>query len=205
MEAENTSLGLLHGAQTGNDGSWKRLLAVYEPLIAGWARKHAATQQDAEDLAQEILLEVCKHLPRFEYRGQVGAFRAWLRILAAHTTSDFWTARRRQPQGTGDSEVLASLHQLADSGSDLANEWDREHDRAIVQRLLEMVGDEFTSVVLEAFRRQTLEGVSGQTVARELGVSVGAVYTAKSRVLQRLRQLSEGILSWDETGKIVPT
>jgi hypothetical protein len=44
-----------------------------------------------------------------------------------------------------------------------------------------------------------------QTEAGELNLSVNVVSTAKSRVLQRLRQLSEGLLEWGEACQADPT
>lgn len=52
----------------------------------------------------------------------------------------------------------------------------------------------FEPVSLQAFRRLTLDGASGAEVAQELGLSVGAVYVAKSRILARLRQEAEGLI-----------
>ena len=54
--------------------------------------------------------------------------------------------------------------------------------------------EEFEPVTLQAFRRLALDGVSGEEVAQELGLSVAAVYVAKSRVLQRVRQEAEGLI-----------
>jgi DNA-directed RNA polymerase specialized sigma24 family protein len=39
-----------------------------------------------------------------------------------------------------------------------------------------------------------LEGATGVEAAKELGLSVGAVYTARSRVLHRLREVAEGLI-----------
>ena len=60
--------------------------------------------------------------------------------------------------------------------------------------LLDLVEEEFEPTTLQAFRRLALEGVSGAEAARELGLSVAAVYVAKSRVLQRIRQEAEGLI-----------
>jgi RNA polymerase sigma-70 factor (ECF subfamily) len=53
---------------------------------------------------------------------------------------------------------------------------------------------EFEPLTLQAFRRSALDGVSGAEAARELGLSVSAVYIAKSRVLARIRQMAEGLI-----------
>ena len=60
--------------------------------------------------------------------------------------------------------------------------------------LLDLVEEEFEPITLRAFRRLALDGVSGAEAARELGLSVAAVYVAKSRVLQRIRQEAEGLI-----------
>ena len=39
-----------------------------------------------------------------------------------------------------------------------------------------------------AFRRTAIDGLPARRVAAELGLSVGAVYLAKARVLKRLQQ-----------------
>src|SRR6516162_139519 len=52
---------------------------------------------------------------------------------------------------------------------------------------------QFEPATLQAFRRLTLDGVSGAEAAEELGLTVPAVYMAKSRVLKRIRQEAEGL------------
>ena len=86
------------------------------------------------------------------------------------------------------------LEQLEDPHSDLSRQWEQEHDCHVVQRLLRRVEEAFTPPTRRAFRRLVLEGARPEEVAAELGLSVNAVLIAKSRVLQRLRQLAEGLV-----------
>jgi RNA polymerase sigma-70 factor (ECF subfamily) len=196
MELQDTRLSLLEQARTGSSPAWQRLIEVYQPFLSGWARRHTNSSQDAEDLAHEILLVLLRSLHRFEHNGRPGAFRSWLRTIAAHTTHDFWSAKQRTPHGTGDTAVLNMLKELEDPSSALTAAWDREHDQFVLKRLLEEVAIEFEPQTMQAFRRLALEGAAADRVAEELNLSVGAIYTAKSRVLQRLRQLSVGLLDW---------
>ena len=53
---------------------------------------------------------------------------------------------------------------------------------------------EFEPATMQAFRRVALEGASGAEAAGELGLSLAAVYAARSRVLRRLRELAEGLI-----------
>jgi RNA polymerase sigma-70 factor (ECF subfamily) len=89
---------------------------------------------------------------------------------------------------------VAALEQIADPDSDLNRQWDEEHDRYVLDCLLDLVEEEFEPMTLQAFRRLALDGAAGAEVAGELGMSVAAVYGAKSRVLARIRQEAEGLI-----------
>ena len=52
----------------------------------------------------------------------------------------------------------------------------------------------FSDVAWKAFQRYVIEERDAAATAAELGVSVGTVYAAKSRVLTRLRQELHGLL-----------
>jgi RNA polymerase sigma-70 factor (ECF subfamily) len=94
----------------------------------------------------------------------------------------------------GGSGATAALQELADPDSELNRQWDEEHDRYVLHCLLDLVDEEFEPSTLQAFRRLALDGVSGAEAAQELGLSVAAVYVAKSRVLARIRQEAEGLI-----------
>jgi len=94
----------------------------------------------------------------------------------------------------GGSSATAALQQIADPDSTLNRQWDEEHDQYVLNCLLDLVDEEFEPTTLRAFRRLALDGVSGAEVAQELGLSVAAVYVAKSRVLARIRQEAEGLI-----------
>jgi RNA polymerase sigma-70 factor (ECF subfamily) len=149
--------------------------------------------RDLEDLSQEVLLSVIKHLKSFQHSGQKGAFRSWLRTIVCSRTADYWrTLDAAMP--AGGSGATAALQELADPDSELNRQWDEEHDRYVLQCLLDLVEEEFEQSTLQAFRRLALEGVSGAETAQELGLSVAAVYVAKSRVLARIRQEAAGLI-----------
>ena len=46
----------------------------------------------------------------------------------------------------------------------------------------------------EIFKRNVLDEVSAQDVAKELGVSVASVHTAKSRIMRRLRETAADLI-----------
>ncbi len=189
-----TSLSLLGRAQADQHDGWWRFSELYAPLLRGWLARFEVPQADAEDLAQEVLLVVSRELPQFEHSGRAGAFRSWLRTILVHRVRDFWRARHYRPSATGGSSWQERLEQLVDENSDASREWNVEHDRFVMARLLEHVRPRFEDKTWEAFRRQMFEGQSADVVAAELGMSLNSVYVARSRVLSTLRREAQGLV-----------
>jgi RNA polymerase sigma-70 factor, ECF subfamily len=195
MSMSQTSASLLDRLRDRPDAAaWQRLVQVYTPLIRHWLRRAALPPADADDLVQDVLAAVVAELPRFQYDPTRGSFRAWLQVVTTNRLRAFWRARQARPTATGDSAFYErALGQLADPHSDLRRLWDREHDQYVARRLLELLEPEFEPSTWRAFRRVVLDGVKAAEVAKELGLSVNAVFIAKSRVLRRLRQELRGL------------
>ena len=66
--------------------------------------------------------------------------------------------------------------------------WEQEYQQQLFRLAAAQVRDAFAPSTWAAFWRTAVEGKSGATVAAELGLSVGAVYVARSRVLARLTE-----------------
>jgi RNA polymerase sigma-70 factor (ECF subfamily) len=191
---DSTHPSLLVRARAGDEGAWEDLCGVYRPLIVGWLRRQSIPTSDLDDLVQEILLTVVQGLPAFQHPGRPGCFRSWLRTIAHHHSCDYWRSPARRASAPGAGAAAQALAELEDPDSPLNRVWIEEHDRYVLRCLLDMMELEFEPVTLRAFRRVALEGASGTEVAGELGISVAAVYAARSRVLRRLREVAEGLI-----------
>ena len=193
MSAE-TSISLLERVrERGDEGSWRTLVEIYTPLIRGWLQRHAGLDGDSEDVIQEVLVVVVRRIPEFHREPRVGAFRAWLRAITVNCLRDAWKARRRV-KPAADSRIDELLQQLADPDSGLSRVWDEEHDRHVTQRLLQIIRGEFSEKTWLAFQRFALTDEPAETVAAELGMTVNAVFIAKSRVLTKLREEGRGLI-----------
>jgi RNA polymerase sigma-70 factor (ECF subfamily) len=166
-----------------DDAAWQRLADIYTPLIRGWLRRQALPEQDADDLVQEVLTVVFRRLPEFRRGDRTGSVRRWLRTITVNCLRDHWRARRGRPRATGDSDFLQMLEQLEDPDSGLSRLWDEEHNRHVTRHLLALIRPSFEARTWQAFERVALEDASPDEVAAELGMSVNAVFIAKSRVL----------------------
>jgi RNA polymerase sigma-70 factor (ECF subfamily) len=165
---------------------WLQLQAIYTPLIRKWLSRVPGLGEEANDLAQDVFLVVVRELPRFE-RQREGSFRAWLRQITVNKVrSD--RKRRGQIPAVGLDPADGFLDQLADPNGDLAREWDRDHDKWVVEKLLKIVRPDFHPSSWDAFQRSFLDAVPAAQVAEELGLTENAVLQAKYRILRRLRQ-----------------
>lgn len=187
-----TSTSLLQRLQEGpNEAAWHRMVDLYTPLIRGWLKRYALRDTDCDDLVQEVLAIVVRRLPDFECRPQIGAFRRWLRTITVNCLRDFWRSQRFK---TSQQEFGTVLAELEDPDSALSKLWDEEHDRHVTQCLLEKIRPRFEAKTWQAFQRVAIDGAPVDQVARELGLSLNAVFIAKSRVVQLLRKEAKGLL-----------
>ncbi|MHC4876961.1 MAG: RNA polymerase sigma factor [Planctomycetota bacterium] len=189
-----TSLSLLNRLRSPGSDDWGRLVELYSPLLRVWLRKYEVQGSDADDLLQEVLLTVSNEIGKFDHAGHPGAFRGWLKAILVNRLRKFWRARDRQPQARADSDLDARLAQLDDPASEMSRVWDRDHDRFVLRQLLALTESQFEPGTWQAFSRVALDGQKPADVASELGISLNAVCLAKSRVLRRLRQESEGLI-----------
>lgn len=180
-----TLLERLRGQPSAAD--WQRFHNVYRPLICGWLARIPGLRDEVDDLTQEILVAVIRSVAAFE-RQRAGSFRAWLRQITVNRVRSYWRERAKRPLvGFQGSATEDFLERLEDPASDLAAEWDREHDRHVFDRLLAIVQADFQPETWRAFQRFVLDGVPAAEVASELGISDNAVILAKARILKRLR------------------
>lgn len=183
----STSSGLIRGVQQGNPEAWRRLSDVFGPLIYSWGRRWGLSPEDAADVLQETLLAVARNVARFE-RIPDRSFRAWLWTITRSKIRDLSRRRKRQPQAGGGTSVNELLQQLPEQ---LPIDDDREQGvwKDTLLRALASARGDFAERTWQAFWQVIIQGRSPADVAAELGVSPAAVRQAKSRVLQRLREL----------------
>jgi RNA polymerase sigma-70 factor (ECF subfamily) len=190
-----TSLSLLNRLRSSPESeSWDRLVGLYSPLIRSWLRRYDVQDSDANDLVQEVLLAVSKDLAKFEHAGQPGAFRSWLKAILVNRLRCFWRARDRRPQARGDSDIDGRLALLDDPASEMSRIWNQQHDQFVLRQLLALVEPQFSANTWQAFQLVALKGKPADVVAKELEISVNAVFIAKSRVLSRLRKEADGLV-----------
>jgi RNA polymerase sigma-70 factor (ECF subfamily) len=189
-----TSASLLERLRTSRDeAAWRRLDDLYRPLIRRWLLRDPALRDESEDLVQEVMAVLVRELPRFQRR-RTGSFRRWLRTIAAHRLAAHGRSRKNRPRPLGGPAEKSPLAELADPNSALSRQWDEEHDRHVLRRLMELVVPQFAPTTLAAFRRVAFDGVAPAQVAEEVGLSLNAVLLAKSHVLNKLRQEAAGLI-----------
>jgi RNA polymerase sigma-70 factor (ECF subfamily) len=189
-----TSASLLERLRRAPDeAAWLRLDELYRPLIRRWLLRDPSLGAEAEDILQEVMGVLVRELPDFQ-RQRHGSFRKWLRTITVHRLAAFYRSRKNRPLALGCPLESSPLMQLADPNSELGSQWDREHDRYVLHRLMELIAPLFEPTTLAAFRRVAVEGIAPARVAEELGLSLNAVLIAKSRVLARLRQEAKGLI-----------
>jgi RNA polymerase sigma-70 factor (ECF subfamily) len=187
-----TRPSLLVRLRDPRDGdAWREFVDLYVPVIYGYLRKQGLQDADAVDLTQDVLGAVAGAISRLEYDRGRGAFRTWLFTVVRRKLSNWRRAQKHRPRGSGDSAAQQLLEQWPGPRGEEAG-WEAEWEDRLFAWACGQVRRDVTATTWQAFWRTAMEGQPGKQVAADLGLSVVAVYRARSRVLARLKELVQG-------------
>ena len=183
-----TSVTLLDRLKAPDDGAaWNRFVDLYTPLLYYSAHQTGLQPADAADLVQEVFALLVKKLPEFSHEPGK-SFRGWLRVVMLNKCHE--RRRRRQlPLEVGKD------HLNGVAAPDFDGFWEAEYRQKLVARALQIMQAEFQPATWRACWETVVCDRPAADVGRELGMSEGAVYVARSRVLKRLRSELAGL--WD--------
>jgi len=171
-----------------DEGAWKEFVDLYAPLIYSYARKQGLQDADAVDLSQDVISAVAGSVGKLDYDPERGSFRNWLFTIVCRRLSNWRRAQGSRPRGSGDTATQLLLEQYPAPQAEEA-EWEAEWQRRVFIWACEQIHPSVTEVTWQAFWRTAVDGQPGKQVAVDLGLSVAAVYLARSRVVARLKEL----------------
>jgi RNA polymerase sigma-70 factor (ECF subfamily) len=187
-ESSTTRLSLLIRLRDTHDRlAWEQFVGLYAPLVYGFARRNGLQDADAADVAQDVLMSVAQQIRQWEYQPDRGSFRGWLFTIARNRLRNWRSSAARRQDGRGGDDHQASLNAQPQNEPDEAA-WDAEYGRQVFHWAAGIVRQQVSDQTWQAFERTAVEGRTGPEVATELGMTVGAVYLARSRVMARLKQ-----------------
>jgi RNA polymerase sigma-70 factor, ECF subfamily len=172
---------LLRVRNADDAAAWETFVRIYGPLIYSYCRRKNLQENDAADVAQEVLTRVSKAIRTFEYDPNKGRFRDWLGRITHNEIVRLLQSKGKNPQEIGEDNNVELV--AGDSGS----AWDDHFHAALLDTALKRIENEFEPETWRAFRAVWIEAQSPTQAAAELGISVEKTYVAKSRVLKRLQ------------------
>jgi RNA polymerase sigma-70 factor (ECF subfamily) len=188
-----TRATLLLRLRDPRDGvAWGEFVDLYAPLVYGYLRKQGLQDADAADLTQDVLAAVAGAIGRLEYDPARGAFRNWLFTVVRRKLINWRASRASRQRGSGDTDTLRMLELFPAPGGSGAG-WDADWQDRVFAWACGQVRRDVTAATWQAFWRTAIEDQAGKQVAADLGLTVAAVYRARSRVLARLKELVQSV------------
>lgn len=187
-----TSAVLRRLADFDDTAAWNAFADRFRAPIERFAKGRGLSESDAEDVAQETLMDFARAFRDAGYDRGKGRLSSWLFGIAWRRVDRVRRKDERavaeQPVGEHPTAFWAGVEGDAAATRD----WDEAWERARLERCLREVRREVQPSTFRVFEMLVLEHRSVEEAVAELGITRNAVYVAKHRVLGRLRDLIAG-------------
>jgi RNA polymerase sigma factor (sigma-70 family) len=176
--------------QNKDPEAWRTFVQVYSPVIFQYCLTRGLQNADALDITQEVLTRVS----RYEYRPELGKFRAWLGTITRNEVNQLYRKQKRElPVVTPSAEPFDHQSEL---------DWERISKAYLLDAALRAIRAEYSDDQWRAFELTALgveenAGVrrffwQGQSnipeIATKLGKSTDWVYKVRSTIIRRLQE-----------------
>lgn len=172
ISMDDSDEALMARVARGDEPAFRALSRRHLPAMLGIARRILGNAADAEDVAQEAMLRVWTHAPRWQ---PLALFRTWLTRVVVNLCLD---RKRRAPWVA--LEAAGEIVDPAPGATDKAEHDERE--RRVAAAIAELPARQRSAIVLTYG-----EGMSNAQVADILDTTVSAVETLLVRAKQNLR------------------
>lgn len=180
---------LLRGCILGSKEKWNIFVNQYSKLIYHTIYKTLRVNDkptrpdDVNDLFQEVFASLCadnsKKLRMFDPEKGCSSLASWLRMITVRMTIDH--LRKNKPTASID-ELPTEPAQVGDQ-EDIIDKESLNHLRSMLEKLHAK-----DKLLVELFFMRELPP---EEVAQILHISVGAFYTRKNRVIEKLKKIAK--------------
>ena len=116
-ELPSVSSSLLNQVQRMQPEAWSRLVAVFSPIIYGWARTAGMDSTDAIDIVQDVFIAVARNVNSFERKKTKASFRSWLATITRNKVRDRFRVLGKSVNADGGTEAMQKLGSVPASES----------------------------------------------------------------------------------------
>ena len=180
----NITPDLVDRARKGHEEALKALIEGAYPLVRRWALVHTGEPADADDLTQDVLVQMLRKLDSFHGEAR---FSTWLCTVTRHAASDRYRRAKRRERLTEERERYADLEATA------VDDPSRELERQELRGLLRAFFTDLPDRQREIFDLVELQGLATVEVAGMLCIEPVSVraHLFKARRSLRARTLAQ--------------
>ena len=185
--AYTTRKTLLQGVLKGDESSWEQFLAFYKPLIRLCGHDFELTEEEIQDLQQEVLIEVNKANVIGKYNKSRGRFRDYFRTII----------RRKAFRIRKQRLCLTEQMPVSDDKTELEAAWEKEWQELLLKVATNELKEKVNSTNFMAYDLNVNQGIPAPQVATMLNITLNQVYLAKGRCTRLLAEIIERLKNDD--------
>ena len=169
-----------------DQSSWQDFFDTYWKLIYDVALKGGLTETEAQDVVQETIISVAKHMPTFNYDPTIGSFKAWLLNMTRWRITDQFRKRGPVAAYSSSAEDTATgtrtMDRLVDPASrDLDALWETEWEKNLLHAAIAKVKRRLDPQKYQIFDFYVNKEWPPEKVAETFNLTVAQVYLANHR------------------------
>ncbi|MCQ2397286.1 MAG: sigma-70 family RNA polymerase sigma factor [Lentisphaeria bacterium] len=190
--AHTTHKSILDGLHSNEEKAWRKFQEFYAPLITICGQDYDLTQEEIEDLRQDVMAEIYKSDIASKYDPMRGRFRSLLRTIIHRKA--YAIRKQRIPRTFVSVNALDGLSSCEPS---LESRWEDEWREFVKNTALKILRDETNERQYMAFDLYALQNMDVESVALIMKMNVNQIYIAKSRLESRLQEIVESLKKID--------
>ena len=176
---------LIAALQQNKAGAFSELIELYQDHIVNTCYGFVRNQADAEDIAQEVFIEVFKAIDRFRSDAKIST---WLYRIAVNKSLNFVKKRQRKIWLKSLQSVFSSEHEAHDVADEQTPDPQMDLEQAERARILRQAIDSLAENQKIAFHLSKFEGLSYKEIAEVMDTTVPAVESLLNRAKKSLQK-----------------
>lgn len=166
--------------RAGDEQAYAELYRRVHPRVFGFALRRLGDPTEAEDVAQDVFLQVYRSIERYEGRSSL---LSWIFGIARHTTLNRFSHRSPEMTPLDEARGLAAPVASIEDSIDASRIW---------ERCIRFLQCNVSATARHIFHLRYSHGRSVEAIARETGKSAGAVKVGLMRTRRILGALALG-------------